>query len=280
MVESRNSFHNECIGKLLNKINGCHVEFTGKLGLYKIIETEDRTKTLWSEYFNEACHNLSGAYSETVYNYIEGCKIPAQIISSADIHVLDVGFGLGVGLSAFIDEIKKYKNLSGKSFNYVSMELDEDLFLWSVKNNFQDYTFTKQDNYYSYTFEISGDARLSAMIFIGDGRVTIPEAFRQNKFSKFTAVFQDAFSPKKNPVLWTTEWFDDLKIMSTSEVYMSTYSASVSVRKSMVLAGWKIENAKGFGQKRTMTKARLIGETDPLLSAELSRSPTLELHDI
>jgi tRNA U34 5-methylaminomethyl-2-thiouridine-forming methyltransferase MnmC len=261
---------------------GVCVEFTGKLGLYKIIETEDKSKTLWSEYFDQTCHNLLGAYNETLYNYIHGCQIPEQISSGNNVYILDVGFGLGVGLLAFIDEIKKHQNISAQKFSYVSIELDEDLFLWSVKNNFPDYFFTKQDNYYSCELKIGQHSNLSILsmiIFIGDGRDTLPTAFDQNLLPKFTAIFQDAFSPNKNRALWTVEWFDKLKEFSDCEVYMSTYSSSVSIRKSMIKAGWKIENTKGFGQKRTMTKARLIGETATELTAELSRSPALELHD-
>lgn len=255
------------------------MEFTGKLGKYKIIETEDQTKTLWSEFFDEACHNLSGAYNETVFNYIQGCFIPEQIASAINVKILDVGFGLGIGLLAFMDEIKKHVYQEKRSFTYVSIELDEDLFLWSVKSNFPEYSFTKLDNYYYGVFNLGPHSSLSVMIFIGDGRMTIPRAYDLKLLPEFTAIFQDAFSPKKNPVLWTVEWFSTLKAISNSEVYLSTYSASVSIRKSMIAAGWKIKSKTGFGRKKTMTLARLTGETEPLLSAELSRSPALELHD-
>lgn len=248
------------------------MDFDGKLGKYKIIETLDQTKTLWSEYFNEAFHNLFGAYEETLYNYISGCHIEDQLKSNQSVHVLDVGFGLGIGLKAFIDEIKKHKTKIDHS--YTSMELDEDLFLWSIKETFPDYKFVKKGN--TYTCKTS---HLSITVYIGDGRKTLPEAFRKNFLPKFTAIFQDAFSPKQNPVLWTVEWFNDLKMMSAPEVYLSTYSSSVSVRKSMIAAGWVVMNVKGFGQKRTMTKARTFGVTDPLVAAELSRSPALELRD-
>jgi tRNA U34 5-methylaminomethyl-2-thiouridine-forming methyltransferase MnmC len=256
------------------------VEFKGKLGLYKIIETEDQTKTLWSEFFNEACHNLSGAYQETLYNYIQGCNINEQINQDIDVHVFDVGFGPGLGLTAYVDAIKKMTVTQGKKRTYTSIELDEDLFLWSIKNNFPEYVFSKKDNYYSSIFNLGSDNQLQVTIFIGDGRLTMPYANKQKILPKFTAIFQDAFSPKKNPSLWTVEWFECLKQLSTNEVFLSTYSASVSVRKSMIKAGWKIKSEKGFGQKRTMTKARLIGESDPGLSADLARSPTLELHDL
>ena len=186
-----------------------------------------------------------------------------------------MGFGLGIGLLAYMDEIKKHESNPGQKFSYVSMELDEDLFLWSIKNNFPELEFTKCENYYSCLLPA-----ISITIFIGDGRITIPAAFKQNLLPAFSAIFQDAFSPKKNPALWTVEWFGNLKEMSDPDVYMSTYSSSVSIRKSMIAAGWKISNEKGFGQKSTMTKARLIGDTDPNLAAELGRNSTLELHDI
>lgn len=256
------------------------VDFTGKLGKYKIIKTEDNTITLWSEFFNEACHNLSGAYEETIFNYIQGCHIPDQINSSSDIHVLDVGFGLGIGLLAFLDECKKAVISKEKKLSYTSMELDEDLFLWSIKTNFPNLDFQKIENFYRAELTFSPHSTLAITVYIGDGRQTLPQAFAQKQLPLFSAIFQDAFSPKKNPALWTVEWFECLKAMSAPEVYLSTYSSSVSIRKSMMAAGWKIENSKGFGQKRTMTKARLIGETDSLLSAELSRSKTLELRDI
>jgi tRNA U34 5-methylaminomethyl-2-thiouridine-forming methyltransferase MnmC len=256
------------------------MDFTGKLGKYKIIQTEDQTKTLWSEYFDQAFHNLVGAYEETLYNYIHGCQIPEQILSGNDVHVLDVGFGLGMGLKAFIDELSK--NLienKTQNFTYTSIELDEDLMLWSIKENFPTFIFTKKDNSYVSSLSINQHTLLIT-VFIGDGRLTLPRASKENLLPKFTAIFQDAFSPNKNPALWSVEWFSDLVSMSNTMVFLSTYSSSVSIRKSMIVAGWKISNARGFGQKRTMTKARLTGISDPLIEAELARSPALELRDI
>lgn len=249
------------------------MDFDGKLGKYKIIETLDQTKTLWSEYFNEAFHNLFGAYEETLFNYISGCHIRDQLRSGKSAHVLDVGFGLGIGLKAFIDEHQKHGS-PGINHSYTSIELDEDLFLWSINETFPEYKFIKKDNTYQYQLP-----ELSIVVYIGDGRKTLPTASNQKTLPLFTAIFQDAFSPKQNPTLWTVEWFEDLKKMSSSEVYLSTYSSSISVRKSMIAAGWVLTNTKGFGQKRTMTKARTFGVTEPAISAELSRSPALELRD-
>ncbi len=256
------------------------MEFNGKLGKYKIIVTEDNTQTLWSEYFDEACHNLSGAYNETLHNYISGCHIPEQLSTVKDTHVLDVGFGLGIGLLALLDECRKHNLLPTKKITYTSIELDEELFLWSIKTTFPETEFVKNANHYLAKIPLQSGISLAVTVYIGDGRKTLKEALNAQALPKFTAIFQDAFSPKKSPTLWTMEWFTDLVAMSDPSVHLSTYSSSVSIRKTLISTGWKLENAKGFGQKKTMTKARLIGETDPLLSAELSRSKALELKDV
>lgn len=256
------------------------MEFKGTLGKYRIIATEDNTETVYSEYFDEACHNLSGAYAETVYNYIQGCYISEQIATNKDIHVLDVGFGIGMGLKALIEESKKVCETAVTSFSYTSMELDEELFLWAIKTHFPDIVFEKKNHFYQTSIPLFPQVKLEVKVYIGDGRLTLPLAWDNRELAAMTAIFQDAFSPKKNPLLWTVEWFETLRKMSSSEVYLSTYSSSVGVRKSLLSAGWLIHNAKGFGQKRTMTKARLTGTTDPELAAELSRSKALELRDI
>jgi chorismate dehydratase len=261
---------------------GSSMDFKGSLGNYKIIETEDKTKTLWSEYFDEACHNLTGAYEETIYNYISGCTIPEQIASPLDLNILDVGFGVGVGLLAVINEIKKFEGkVFEKTLTYTSIELDEELFLWSMNNTLPFIKLTRNnignEITYSGEFSVKEGFSLGITVFIGDGRLTLPNA--RSRLPAMSAVFQDAFSPKKNPMLWSVEWFTFLKEISRNDVRLSTYSSSVSIRKSLLKAGWQIVNAKGFGQKRTMTKASLDGETSLELISDLNKSPALELRD-
>jgi tRNA U34 5-methylaminomethyl-2-thiouridine-forming methyltransferase MnmC len=109
--------------------------------------------------------------------------------------------------------------------------------------------------------------------------VTLPLAQKNELLVPFDAIFQDAFSPKKNPTLWSVEWFSFLKSASRQNVQLSTYSSSISIRKSLLAAGWSIENARGFALKRTMTKANLMKETSKEILMQLDRSPSLEIHD-
>ena len=244
-----------------------------------MIKTEDNSETLYSEFFDEACHNLSGAYDETIHNYINGCDIPDKLSQLDTLSIFDVGFGLGVGLKALMDTIHKSKSIPSDIF-YYSVELDEFLFLWSVAKYFSFLKFEKFElsNLRGYKLKID-DINLTICVFIGDARITIPLANELSLINPLNAIFQDAFSPKKNPTLWSVEWFTLLRALSTKEVTLTTYSSSISIRKSLVVSGWEIENLKGFGQKRTMTRANLSGSTSSEILDQLKRSPSLEIRD-
>jgi tRNA U34 5-methylaminomethyl-2-thiouridine-forming methyltransferase MnmC len=267
-------------------------EFRGNLGNYKLIKTEDNTETVWSEYFDEACHNLSGAYEETIYNYINGCHIPELLNQKDNTSILDVGFGVGIGLKALTDQIKISDNPNAV-VSYYSIELDEILLQWALKTTlpelklerFEQIIGTEKLVYFGGQYKgfsnenVSHNKLLEVKIFVGDGRLTLPLASKSGLINKLDAIFQDAFSPKKNPDLWSVEWFLFLKTISFESVELSTYSSSVSIRKSLLAANWIIANDRGFAHKKSMTKAKLTGETSEKLLLQMNRSPSIEIRD-
>lgn len=245
------------------------MDFKGRLGNYKILQTADNTQTVYSEYFDEACHNLSGAWEETLHNYIQGCDLPL-LINQNSLHVLDVGFGIGVGLKALIHLLKDFPET--KDHSYTSIELDEELVIWAMTNTLPEIELVKVPGKFTGTWN-----NLKITIYIGDGRKTLLES--RPFLPTFNAIFQDPFSPKKNPALWSVEWFLFLKNVCDKNVNLSTYSSSISIRKSLIRAGWIIESARGFGHKKTMTRARLTGQTESTLLEQLNKSPILEIVD-
>ncbi len=123
----------------------------------------------------------------------------------------------------------------------------------------------------------------SGVILIGDGRAVLRPHCQKFSTPPFHAIFQDAFSPRKNPDLWTVEWFDLLKELSGKEVILSTYSSSTSIRKSLLKAQWYLYNQKGYGHKKAMTKATLnediLGEKDQELLNKLALSQSSPIYD-
>jgi len=230
---------------------------------HKEILTEDGSLTLFSEAFNETCHSTSGAVSETILHYLKGCEIEEKIKIRNELNILEVGFGTGIG---FLETYKLSQNYPCK-VNFTSLEIDENLIIYFFEKNKLNYT--KEENFYAYKND-----QISLSIFYGNARSSIKKITK-----KFDAIYQDAFSPKKNAELWTTEWFITLKEKAYDDCLMSTYSSSSSIRKSMISAGWKLYKGEKFGPKRSSTRARLNGTTEIDILEQLQRSPAVEITD-
>ena len=227
---------------------------------YEKTPTDDGSFTLKSLNFDENCHSTGGATEETIYNYIVGTGV--NNLTLPQTNIFEVGFGLGIGAILSFIEAKKQK----KKLNFFSMEIDENLIHW-FKNSVNDelnelFPFErlekKNDLYYSVAGELG-----ELVIFIGDAfkNKTAIEG-EVNQRCKINKIYQDAFSPKRNPDLWKVEWFEFLKSISSQDVLLSTYSASHGFRKNLKELGFFVYNKKGFAQKRSMTIASLSEITE------------------
>lgn len=295
----------------MNKKNELPTNQVGNLGEYQFVATEDNTRTLWSSFFDETFHNVSGALKETLYTYIEATKVSRVFASCQEnlpFSILEVGFGMGLGLFALDSFLKEYlehegQNLNNKEhhLNFTSFEIDEKMLMFVIAEN------SKQNVYQNvflpalkdWKIEIEDDQRSLCIkkevfygehklnfygkILIGDGRKVLKHAKYLTSHVPYKAIFQDPFSPRKNPDLWTVEWFNDLKNLAHKDVILSTYSSSTSIRKSLLEAQWILYNQKGFAHKKAMTMATLneflLGNKDQEVLRKLSMSLHLPIYD-
>lgn len=230
---------------------------------YQVVETEDGSTTLFSNHYNEACHSLSGARQETQLHYIKACQVLEKVHEKNPLSILEIGFGTGIGLE---ETLKALKDSSTPVFFY-STEIDPELIQYycdqrKIEPDIQNKKWSWRQN------------QFQVIVFEGDARKTLG-----GSDLSVDCIYQDAFSPKRNPELWTVEWFKLLKNLSHKKVILSTYSASSSIRKSMLEAGWKISKGQPFGPKRSATIAKLEGESDPEILDHLNRSPVLATHE-
>ncbi len=229
---------------------------------YDFIKTSDGSLTAFSKLYNETCHSQAGAETETLTYYIKGCQVEEKSKLSA-IKILEVGFGTGMGFELTLRTLQKNKAF----FTFISVEIDKDLVEYWVQKNKSLGKFEFIDNYYKLITK-----EFELYIIIGDARETL-STFQKSKNFKFNCIYQDAFSPKRNSILWTKEWFDELFSYSNKDCIMSTYSASSSIRKSMVAAGWSLYSGDQFGKKRSSTLAKTHGESDEDILSHLQKSP-------
>jgi tRNA U34 5-methylaminomethyl-2-thiouridine-forming methyltransferase MnmC len=240
-----------------------------KLDNYQEVITDDGSVTLFSKIYGEACHSTSGAVLETKLHYIQGCQIQQKALEK-NITILEVGFGVGIG---FLETVKALKSFP---FTFISTEIDENLILYMVEQNKILQGIERKTTPFLHYY--LANENFTLMILVGNARETLV-SFAKHFSLLFDCIYQDAFSPKRNAILWTQEWFELLYSLSGADCIMSTYSSSSSIRKSMLAAGWKLTKGDKFGPKRSSTRAVLKGESDPDILEHLARSPAITLTD-
>ncbi len=188
---------------------------------HKAVQSEDGSFTAYSTEFEEHYHSTKdGALNESLSKHI----LPAlkHTEEREEITILDVCFGLGFNTLATLHALGNSK----KKINIYSPEFDEEL-VYSLKdfdypeefNRFQEIilALSKGQKYSSENLNIT--------IYLGDAR----EFVRETEV-KFDVVYQDAFSPKSNPLLWTSEYFRDISAVMKDDAILTTYSTSLSTR--------------------------------------------------
>ena len=217
--------------------------------------TDDGTFTLENLRFQENCHSTAGAYQETLFNYVLGTEIQKKV-HLPEIKIFEVGFGLGFGPIATFEHLADYP---GK-IHFYSSEIDENLLHWfrdssskEINQTFPYRELKRTQEHGILTYKASSKNR-TLTVFVGD----LNKIKDQLELNNIHAIYQDPFSPKKNPTLWTTEWFSFLKSISSPDVILSTYSASHSVHENLKTSGWLVSRAPGFAHKRSSTRATLI----------------------
>lgn len=239
---------------------------------YHWVQTADGSQTLHSQVFGEACHSTSGAKAETILHYIEGCKVQERLTAYPQFQILEVGFGLGIGFLTTLEFLAQ-----SHPWHFVSLEIDADLVRWFLEE-YKDLDICQHARWVSENLVEAEFQNIKLSIIVGDAREELP-AYLQENVPRFHAIFQDAFSPKRNPVLWTVEWFSLLKDLAHPECILSTYSASSSIRKSLLESGWNVVKGHKFGPKRSSTRAGLIQPSDEDILTHLNNSPVPALYD-
>lgn len=193
--------------------------------LHQLVRSADGSCTAYSQEYEEHYHSTKdGALHESLYKHI----IPAlSIVDKDEICILDICYGLGFNTLATLLYVKEH--FPKKKISLYSPELDA-----SLVQSLENFTYPKEfDSLKEIIVALSKnqcyeDEQVKIEIFLGDARVYVKE------FSeKFDIVYQDAFSPSSNPILWTKEYFSDIKNAMKPSGVLTTYSISLKTRLAL-----------------------------------------------
>jgi len=194
---------------------------------------EDGSHTLYSKEFEEYYHSTKdGALHESLEKHVK----PALSLKGKQkkLVILDICFGLGYNTFATLYYIQKYK--LDIYIHILSPEFDEGLL-----RSLESFTFPPQfDSLKPMIKTLSqnlayDDAQCKIEILLGDARQSIPKIKE-----KIDIIYQDAFSPARNPLLWTREHFASIRAISKDDAILTTYSIAASIRLGLYENGFYI----------------------------------------
>jgi len=194
--------------------------------LHVEVLSQDGTYTAYSKEYDEHYHSTrDGALNESLYKHV----YPAFKVKkdAKELKILDICFGLGFNTLATIYHLKQIGSTC--RVQIYSPELDENLI-----NSLKDFTFPDEFEEFKHIIfrlvdnGVYSDDSLHVELFLGDAREYI------KKFNNFfDVVYQDAFSPSTNPILWTKEYFLDIKKACKDNAVITTYSTSLPTRLAL-----------------------------------------------
>ena len=238
---------------------------------YELRHTADGSYTLYSKEYGECYHSVrDGALTEALHKHV----LPAfSFADKAHLNILDICFGLGINTLATLYHFERQSKV--RSISIYSPELDSDLlqilptleypkvlrpYLAIMKSLIEDKEY-KSDN-------------ITIELFVGDAREYV------RKLKDIDIVYQDAFSPKKNPSLWTVEYFKDLFACTSEDAVLTTYSIATPVRLALDEAGWLVYQMEPQGTKPITVSSKKRLPLEPLdMEAKKIRSTSRPLRD-
>jgi len=208
--------------------------------------TEDGSHTLFVPEIDECYHSTHGAIQESRHIFIEaGLKQCA----AAKIRVLEIGFG--TGLNAFLTYLEAER--SGKQVHYTTIEL----YPVGVEKALQ----------LNYPEELAPDKRqifeqMHTSLWNEETELSPFFAYKkiETDFTKYTftnhfdVVYFDAFSPEKQPEMWSEELFLTIYNHCNPGAILTTYCAKGVVRRAMQSAGFTVERLEGPPGKREILR--------------------------
>jgi tRNA U34 5-methylaminomethyl-2-thiouridine-forming methyltransferase MnmC len=219
----------------------------------KIIRTHDGTNTLFNSVLDEHYHSIHGARNESQHVFIE-MGIDALPSTKNVINVFEMGFG--TGLNALLCLHWAVQNEQNVCYNTIELNpISIDIVKQLNFSELEGMSYLKDKFMDIHECNWEEKHSINSFFTITKNKLKLENVTIEQDAD---VIFFDAFSPDKQPELWTVEIFKNMKYLLKPKGYLVTYCAKGYVRRNMIQAGFSIERLPGPPGKREMIRASLI----------------------
>lgn len=210
--------------------------------------TEDGSHTLYLPAIDECYHSTHGAVQESKHIFVENGLMS---VDKETINILEIGFG--TGLNAFLTLIEAEKHT--KKIKYTAIEL------YPVDINkvlSLNYPALVEGNKKRFEFEKLHQTTWGQWVELSPNfsiKKIKKDLLRFISEDTYDVVYFDAFSPDKQPEMWTERVFQNLYQHVEQNGVLVTYSCKGIVKRALKVAGFTVEKLPGPVGKREILKA-------------------------
>ena len=225
---------------------------------FEVRMTEDGSHTLYVEGIDECYHSTHGAVQESAHIFItdglktfastymqdENCELPPQM------SVLEVGFGTGLNAYLTILEAERLKI----HIHYTSIELYPLSATVATQLNYPEILGKERDLFEKIHGLSWGEVHRVSSFF---SLYKVQADFITYELrDRYDVIYFDAFSPEKQPEMWSEQCFGKLYNHCNENAVLTTYCAKGAVRRAMQSAGFIVERLPGPPGKREVLRGK------------------------
>ena len=269
-------------GQFIEYVRKCMANPEKSAEVMPVVTTNDGSVTLYQPEYKQHFHSLAGAESESDKKFIEPCEIRRLLESGNNIHILDIGFGLGYNVSAAAKLANRVQK--GKVF-ITSLEMDIRTVEAAAAIAESSHSKEQRNMLGSLAENRKWSSKYADVtLLLGDARKSIMDVH-----AAVDVVFLDPFSHEVNTELWTYDFIRAVAAKLTKDGVIATYSNAFPVRGAMIRCGLFVGTTPAFGRKKGGTIASFSSEkiADALSEKEMNiilkstagvpfRDPTLQ----
>ena len=213
-----------------------------------LVISADGSHTIYNPSIDEHYHSSFGAITESTHIFIEN---GLNQIHSESIKILEIGFG--TGLNALL--AMNYGIIKNRIIYYETVELFP--LEMSIINQLN---YVKTINAeLCRQFEKMHSSSWNTLQQLSNAflfKKVNADIINFEPSGNFDVVFYDAFSPEKQPELWSKEIFEKIYNAMNLGGVLTTYCAKGIVKRALKEVGFKVEVIPGPPGKRHIVRAR------------------------
>lgn len=221
----------------------------------------DSDGRLTSKHYGDVYFSGDGV-QETEHVFVAGNELPQRFAQTRGTFVVgETGFGTGLNFLVTAECFARHANESARLV-FITTEqhpLTGDV-MAAAHTQLPEHLQTLAAELRGAL--TNGQSSSSQRVALADGRIVLhvllgdaTESLQAHSFAA-DAWFLDGFAPSRNPAMWSFELLREVANHTAANGTFATYTVAGHVRRSLQDAGFAIERAPGFAQKREMLRGQ------------------------